>query len=771
MFAKRLMTILKTFRSLVAIIALLLVAVPFFWIPPGTVDLGGDSSRLYFYDPLHYLKNVALYPIMPTGTGGVVPSFYLIPFVGLLWIAKLMIGSPYLLVTLFNSFKLTVGFLAVYGIVKRLIEGQFTGEHNTTRVHAAAMVGGLFYIFSPAMISNYDKALLTHNQVFLNPLMFYLLMKFFLDNSLISLWVSLLISVIFAPNFSYSGAPAFFSFYPLSILFLMLYAAVVRRTYLPWKAILIGLVFFVGLHAFHLVPEIVQGLTRGNNLNTRIFDKNDVAQQVGYFLAVLPIPKLTLHFLSHSDTKELAWASVVIPLITITGLLLGKKQKAIALTGVFFVVTFFLITAKVSELGVALYTKLFYIPGFTMFRNFYGQWQFVYYFFYAILFGQAAHVVFSYVKNVYRYIVMFLVLYLVLSSRQFMNGTLVNKVHHLSNNVRIAIRMDPAYEEMLAFIRSLPDDVRILTLPFTDCCFQVLHGVNDGAYVGLSTIGHLTGKNDFSGYATMAPYSDLFWKLSQQKDYESIKKMLGILNVKYVFYNSDQRIYDETFPDYPYSKDYVRKYMPSDQKSYTEYVKGITNGKIFEKGTYALYLMDEDYFLPRFYIPRQAVMYDMNPKDTMYNKSVETQNIFLDREACNDIFGRSICSQTIHQFSETVPQIGFQKINPTTYRVRVGNARDPYILVFSQEYQDNWKLYMSSSDVGIDTHILVNGYANAWYITPADVGGRQDYELIVEMTGQRVFYYSAILSIATLGIMILWGVWRIIRMRNMTEKP
>ncbi|KKS31032.1 MAG: hypothetical protein UU93_C0024G0004 [Candidatus Amesbacteria bacterium GW2011_GWA2_42_12] len=773
------MTILKTIRKPVVIISILLAVLPFFWIPPGTMDLGGDSSRLYFYDPLNYLKNVALYPIMPTGTGGVDPSYYLIPFVGLLWIAKFILGSPYLVVTLFNSFKLIIGFLAVFGIIKRLLEEQFSGNLNNPRVTISALIGALFYIFSPAMIANYDKALLGHNQVFLNPLMFYLLLKFFLDRSAVFLWLSLLVSVAFAPNFSYSGAPTFFSFYPLSLLYLLIYVRVIRRKYLSWKMALIGLVFFIGLHAFHLIPEIVQGLTRGNYLNTRLFDKNDIAQQLNYFFAVLPIPKLSSHFLAHEDVQWLGWASILVPFIVTIGFLLKKNTKGVALTGIFFLVTFFLANAKVTGLGVTLYSKLFYIPGFSMFRNFYGQFQFVYYFFYALLFGQTLGTLFLYLKRTYRYVAIIVTLFLVISSWQFINGVLINKVHHLSNNVRIAMRMDPQYEEMLAFLRSIDEEVRILTIPFTDFGYQVLHGLNNGAYVGPSTIGNLTGKSDFSGYATMVPYSDLFWKLSKEKDYESIKKMLGMLSVKYVFYNSDPLIYDEAFPDYPYSKDYVRRYMPNSQEGYLEYVKNITKDKIFERGRYALYSMDQRYVLPRFYIPRQAVLYDRNSKDTIFDnaetfflldRTRETRSIFLDRQTCDGIFERSICGQTLQQFSGLEPQIRFQKINPTNYKVTVVNARDPYMLVFSQEYQKSWRLSLASVDVGVNSHILVNGYANAWYITPADVGGKQDYELIVEMTGQRIFYYSAVLSIVTLVIMILWGVWRIIRKRIMIEK-
>ena len=85
-------------------------------------------------------------------------------------------------------------------------------------------------------------------------------------------------------------------------------------------------------------------------------------------------------------------------------------------------------------------------------------------------------------------------LVLILGAWPFINGSLVNKTHFQSNNVKIAMVMDPKYKETLAFIRSLPDDSKILTLPFTDPNYQVIHGTNSGAYVGVSTIGYLAGK-------------------------------------------------------------------------------------------------------------------------------------------------------------------------------------------------------------------------------------------------------------------------------------
>ena len=49
-----------------------------------------------------------------------------------------------------------------------------------------------------------------------------------------------------------------------------------------------------------------------------------------------------------------------------------------------------------------------------------------------------------------------------------------------------------------------------------------------------------------------------------------------------------------------------------------------------------------------------------------------------------------------------------------------------------------------------ERHYLVNGYANSWYITPEDAGGKENYELIVEFWPQRLFYVGLGISLITL---------------------
>lgn len=136
-----------------------------------------------------------------------------------------------------------------------------------------------------------------------------------------------------------------------------------------------------------------------------------------------------------------------------------------------------------------------------------------------------------------------------------------------------------------------------------------------------------------------------------------------------------------------------------------------------------------------------------------------------------------------------IPKITFRKINPTRYEVGVKEAKEPYTLVFSESFHEEWKAWIADSPVGEignrddeaimasyfdgeikeetqqdnfwpkstfenwngksiseDRHILANNYANSWYITPTDSDGRESYKLIIEFWPQRFFYIGIAIS-------------------------
>lgn len=171
-------------------------------------------------------------------------------------------------------------------------------------------------------------------------------------------------------------------------------------------------------------------------------------------------------------------------------------------------------------------------------------------------------------------------------------------------------------------------------------------------------------------------------------------------------------------------------------------------------------------------------------EDLKVEKIAQPEIILKSIKEINEING-------LTDYKKIVPKITFVKMNPTKYRVKVEGAKEPYTLVFSESFHQGWKAYISdqrsvTSDqygeivasyfngqvnegthrmtflepatfetwgkkpIDEERHLLVNGYANSWYITPEDTGGKQDYELIIEFAPQRLFCLGLFISCLSL---------------------
>ena len=132
------------------------------------------------------------------------------------------------------------------------------------------------------------------------------------------------------------------------------------------------------------------------------------------------------------------------------------------------------------------------------------------------------------------------------------------------------------------------------------------------------------------------------------------------------------------------------------------------------------------------------------------------------------------------------PALTFQRINPTRYRIGVDEADDPFLLIFSESYNENWNAYIGpSSSSPIPTvavydsgrirekysgqsffsadpfavlgklplprerHMEVNGYANGWLVRPEDAGSNSSYDIILEFKPQWALLIGFFISAVT----------------------
>ena len=116
------------------------------------------------------------------------------------------------------------------------------------------------------------------------------------------------------------------------------------------------------------------------------------------------------------------------------------------------------------------------------------------------------------------------------------------------------------------------------------------------------------------------------------------------------------------------------------------------------------------------------------------------------------------------------PKIEYKKINPTKYKLNISGAKTPYILIFNESFNKDWKLtYRNKLIIPKPKHLLVNGYANAWLIDPSYVDNNQNYSLIVEFSSQKyfvAFFILTILVFTTVSINIIVSFSRRQRKEN-----
>jgi len=96
------------------------------------------------------------------------------------------------------------------------------------------------------------------------------------------------------------------------------------------------------------------------------------------------------------------------------------------------------------------------------------------------------------------------------------------------------------------------------------------------------------------------------------------------------------------------------------------------------------------------------------------------------------------------------PDITFENINPTKYRIQV-SADEPFFLVLSEFSHWGWKAYSGdvnwleaffAEPISPDKHFIANGYANSWYI---DKTG--DYDITLYFWPQSLFYGALIVAL------------------------
>ncbi len=108
-----------------------------------------------------------------------------------------------------------------------------------------------------------------------------------------------------------------------------------------------------------------------------------------------------------------------------------------------------------------------------------------------------------------------------------------------------------------------------------------------------------------------------------------------------------------------------------------------------------------------------------------------------------------IAVDSLPQKINSYPNISYQKIDPTHFKINIQGATNPFILVFNEAYNPAWRLSMPDS-----THFSINGYANAWKVSKTGT-----YVLDLLYSPQADFKKGVIISLVSvsfaLGLLVV----------------
>jgi hypothetical protein len=408
------------------------------------------------------------------------------------------------------------------------------------------------------------------------------------------------------------------------------------------------------------------------------------------------------------------------------------------------------VSANITLLGVKIYRQLFYIPGFTMFRSFDEKWYYAFAFFYAQLAGLSLYALVQKSKRGAIFVFLVVGLSVLWRIAPFLQGAHYQETIYQSRNITKSFSMDPDLLDALSFVKKIPDNENFLTLPLTLPYFQVINGKEGGAYVGVSTVRYIGGKNDYAGFWYLEPFQQEMFDALKRNNMKKVLQIFSLFNIQYIFRNTDQRVMDD-FPKFPFYRYDMTEDIPliNSQDSYDQFLKEFPITTVYEKGHFRISKFDDTVIRPAVYIP-----------DILYasQSGALTGDSFRSAYVEEDICLREI---VCNRKDDRVPGVTFKPTSPGTYEVtfEINNRMEPFVVSLAEYYHPSWILELHGENMPNVKHIRTNGYANGWIIDPITLHTAGTITGTMRLDFQRYFEWGRIVSVLSSLVLVFTGAY------------
>lgn len=367
-------------------------------------------------------------------------------------------------------------------------------------------------------------------------------------------------------------------------------------------------------------------------------------------------------------------------------------------------------------------------------------------------------------NNLYRWAGFLVILIVIVSFFPFFNNSLYDKPSESDIDMRLRTFEFPQdYTTVEQMLLSDTETTKALYLPMGGY-FGYLHDHKfPGSYRGLQDIFafyspkpgiiYLTDKSN--GFAD--PVITLLQSLLEsqtQKNYELFIDLLQKSSTKYIVVRKKTNIYMEKFIQYAQNSPQVTTVFNSEHII------------VFQNNLYS----------DLFFAPANVVVDTSGELINYFQSSMGNNNTNIVISQPYNHRDPKIMQLPHHTFD--VPNILFQKMNPTKYYVQVSDINKDFILTFNEAFHVGWKLYVQNSQfvnqrayetlrqnpLSENNHMLANTYANSWFVDmnftctyyscSQSSDGSYTIQFIIEFEPQKYYYVGLLISLFTLLLLV-----------------
>ncbi len=665
----------------------------------------------------------------------------------ILWLFYI-INNPIIVERVIYALFFSVGGIGIFFLIRILIK-QNLRSIQIQQVNAAAVVSGLLYIFNHYLLFIASYPLMSYHLTFmLLPWAFYLFISNFQvrSNFIKTVCFSLLILIISGGNPSNTLT--------ICILILSYLLFFIKEIYVSnknfYKFLITSLVLILLFVAFIYIPMFALGSNPYGDFsaNSSLLTSLNVNSKYSSFLNLFRLSgsyamQTDPNYLSLMQNPLLIIAGFFLPISIMFSLIINSFKKLKLFFAIVLVISLFLAKGSHPPFGSITQYLITHNVIFGMYRAVYHKFTFYILFSYTILFGLFIYDLLTSFNKTYRkikYVIFFsLIIAVITYCLPFLNRKNITSKILLTN-------YPTDYSIINGYLKKDKNDFKILALPPAPSGAGLLLKWGNNYYSGPHSDKYFFNKPILDSYWFFNQYKnrltneDSWTGASFENNFLSLTNSLRILNIKYILLHKD----------FPSVFDFgigVEK-LPIDNKLKVKIIQQQLRKMPFislikDTKYLSLYKINEEYYLPHIYIANKIVCLQ-DPTISHINQASASPNFNIVYVSLNDCHLHALQTHN----TNTPTSYTVNKVNPTQYRISIKNdLTKPFLLVFDETYDKNWKL-STKQNIYINNylHLQVNGYANAWYINPKDMGSTKLTTLIINYDIQNDYNIGLFIS-------------------------